>query len=216
MSFNAQEEDRFTVSVILWGGVKEGEDVPGHMGIGVHRSTSQPTVCHLHHARCPDQVRFIYESRPEQAFDADPAPRGRCDLRSDLSPEEASKANKAVTRFGADMNQLPFFGQGNCHNWTAGAVSALEEAGLAMPGDGEKWTAVIGKGPLAMETRWKEAGRQWVPCEKFSRAQPDVVDARWGQDAEVDAAKNPSGDGPEFKDRVARLQELLVTRNVGA
>jgi hypothetical protein len=54
MSLNTQEEDRFTISVILWAGVKEGEDVPGHMGIGVHRSISQPTVCHLHHARCPD------------------------------------------------------------------------------------------------------------------------------------------------------------------
>jgi hypothetical protein len=97
-----------------------------------------------------------------------------------------------------------------------GAVGALEEAGLAMSGDGEKWTAVIGKGPLAMETRWKDAGRRWVPCEKFSQARPDVVDAKWGQDGADNAAKNPVSDGPEFKDRVARLQELLATRDAGA
>jgi hypothetical protein len=70
--------------------------------------------------------------------------------------------------FGANETQLPYFGEGNCYNWTAGAVGALEKAGLALPGDGEWWAVMVGKGPLAMQTSWVEdMGRQGVPCEKI-------------------------------------------------
>ncbi|KAI0388336.1 hypothetical protein F5Y17DRAFT_463809 [Xylariaceae sp. FL0594] len=185
------------------------------MGIGVHATTSQPATCHLHHSRCPDQVRFIYESRPEQIYDADAPPRGRCDLRSDLSPEEARRANDVLARFGADTNQLPFYGEGNCHNWAAGAVGALEEAGLALPGDGERWMAVIGKGPVAMEAKWKEAGRVFVPCERFSRPPPEVVDAKWGQERKEEREQGDSSLEssaqltPRFKEK---LVDLLVSR----
>ncbi|KAI2602026.1 hypothetical protein GGR54DRAFT_555427 [Hypoxylon sp. NC1633] len=199
--------DQYTVSVVLWGGEKPGEDPSGHIAIAIHRSTSQPKTCHLHHARCPDQVRFMYESRPEQIFDADPAPRGRCNIRSDLSAEEARVANAVLAGFGADETQLPYFGQGNCHNWTAGAVGALEKAGLAQPGDGERWTAMIGKGPIGMETSWiRDAGREWVPCEKFNQARPDVVDAKWGDDG---VATRGAGSVSDFKDRVGNLHKLL-------
>ncbi|KAI1339669.1 hypothetical protein F5Y15DRAFT_415587 [Xylariaceae sp. FL0016] len=128
----------YTVSVILWGGDKLGEDPTGHVALAVHDSVSQPITCHLHHARCPDQVRFIYETRPEQPFDADPAPHGRCNIRADLSAKEAQMANDVMTSFGADQSNLPYFGDGNWHNWTAGAIGAPEKAGLASPGDGER------------------------------------------------------------------------------
>jgi hypothetical protein len=115
-----------------------------------------------------------------------------------------------LTRFGADEAQLPYFGEGNCHNWAADAVAALEEAGLTAPGDGEKWAAMIGKGPLAMETSWtRNAGRQWVPCEKFNRARPDVIDARWGDSGDDLIAPRSYCNTPDFKDRMRRLQDLL-------
>ncbi|KAI1652394.1 hypothetical protein F4813DRAFT_401280 [Daldinia decipiens] len=189
-----EEVDRYTVSVVLWGGEKAAEDSSGHIAIAVHSSVPQPITCHLHHARCPDQVRFIYESRPEQKFDADPAPRGRCNIRIDLSAEEA---------------RLPFYGECNCHNWAAGAIGALEKAGLAESGDGERWTALIGKGPLAMQMSCiNDAGRQWVSCEKFNQPRPDFIDAKWGDNSgEVIAA------GRVSRDRMEHLQKLLQARN---
>ncbi|KAI1328415.1 hypothetical protein F5Y16DRAFT_154491 [Xylariaceae sp. FL0255] len=203
------QQPKHTISVILWGGDKPGEDPPAHIALAVHESVSQPKICHLHHARCPDQVQFIYESRPEQLFDADPAPRGRCNLRANLSTEEAQSANKILERFGADGTELHYFGEGNCHNWAAGAVGVLEKAGLAMQGDGLVWTAMIGLGPSAMEAWWKDiAMREWVACGAFNRKRPDVVDAKW--DEEVVVGKVGSdGVVSNFKDRVGRLQQLL-------
>ncbi|KAI2616942.1 hypothetical protein GGS26DRAFT_596706 [Hypomontagnella submonticulosa] len=212
MGNESREEapDEYTVSIILWGGEKPGEDPTGHVAVAVHRSTAQPTTCHLHHARCPDQVRFIYESRPEQDFNADPAPRGRCNLRSDLSAEDVHAANTVLARFGADESQLPYFGEGNCHNWAAGAVAALEEAGLAAPRDGARWAAMIGKGPLAIETSWsKDAGRHWVPCEKFNQVRPGAVDAKWGVEINATGELKNTHD---FRDRVKQLQNLLHHR----
>ncbi|KAH9897150.1 hypothetical protein F4778DRAFT_246071 [Xylariomycetidae sp. FL2044] len=203
--------ERFTVSVILWGGEKAGQDPVGHVALAVHRTTSQPAVCHLHHARCPDQVRFIYESRPAQPFDADPAPRGRCNLRTDLSAPEAERANAVLSGFGADATQLPYYGEGNCHNWAAGATGALERAGLAVPGDGERWAGLIGKGPLAMETSWRgDAGREWVACEKFRQAGPEVVDARWSDgDGRTSGTTETGAAAQKFRDRVGNLEKLL-------
>ncbi|KAI0844327.1 hypothetical protein F5Y00DRAFT_201305 [Daldinia vernicosa] len=208
-AIRGEQVDRYTVSVVLWGGEKAAEDSSGHVAIAVHSSVSQPITCHLHHARCPDQVRFIYESRPEQKFDADPAPRGRCDIRADLSAEEASVANSVLAHFGTDETQLPFYGEGNCHNWAAGAIGALEKAGLAQSGDGERWAGLIGKGPLAMQTSWiKDAGRQWVSCEKFNQPRPDVIDAKWG-----DNSGGVIAAGRVSRDRVEHLQKLLQERN---
>lgn len=203
--------NQYTVSVILWGGEKADNDPSGHVAVAIHQTTSQPTTCSLHHARCPDQVRFIYESRPEQIFDADPAPRGRCNIRTDLNEEDVRLANAVLARFGADEAQLPYFGAGNCHNWTAGAVGALEKAGLAVPGDGELWAHMIGKGPRAMERSWcSESGREWVPCDRFSQARPDVVDARWDDDGRGVNRADILGTGmSEFKDRVGHIQKLL-------
>ncbi|CAJ2512607.1 Uu.00g007260.m01.CDS01 [Anthostomella pinea] len=152
------------------------------------------------------------ESRPEQCFDADPAPRGRCNLRTDLTLEDAHVANAVLARFGADETQLPYFGDGNCHNWAAGAVASLETAGLAAPGDGERWAAMIGKGPLAMERGWTEdAGRQWVPCEKFlKQVRPGVVDAKWGDaDGKGDSALVGGAESRGFKNRARGLEKLL-------
>ncbi|KAI1263667.1 hypothetical protein F5Y18DRAFT_124117 [Xylariaceae sp. FL1019] len=201
--------EQYTVSVIIWGGDKPGEDPAGHVAIAVHHSTSQPTACHMHHARCPDQIRFIYESRPHQFFDADPAPRGRCNLRTDLSPAEAMKANDVLSHFGTDITHLPFFGDGNCHNWNAAAVTALEEAGLILKGDGDRWNAMIGMGPLAIKTKWVEAeGREWVSCRKFDSNRPATVDAKWGDEPE----SKTNGGMVDIKDRVRNLQQLLHSR----
>jgi hypothetical protein len=180
-----------TVSIILWGGSGAGDvetasqaDPPGHVAVAIHPTVSQPVTCSLHHARCPDQVRFIYEWRPMQPFEADPAPRGRCDLRNDLSDADVERANEVLTHFGADKIHLPFYGEGNCHNWTAAAVGALEKVGLARPGDGQLWTEMIGRGPTAMEKTWRAAGKDFVCCEKFGKAAPEVVHARWADEIE--------------------------------
>ncbi|KAI8623228.1 hypothetical protein F5Y19DRAFT_481908 [Xylariaceae sp. FL1651] len=173
-----------------WGGDKRGEDPPAHIALAVHENIPQPKLCHLHYARCPDQVKFIYKSQPSQLFNTDAAPRGRCNLRADLSAEQAQFANEILASFGANEMQLPYFGEGNCHNWAAGAFGALEKAGLAMPGDGEYWRAMIGMGPAAMETRWKEVRRrEWV--------------------AVVSETGESDGALPNFRDRVGRLQQLL-------
>ena len=207
--------DQYTVSVILWGGDQGTSDSNNHVALAVHRSAPQPVTWDLHHARCPDQVHFIYESRAGQRLeDADSPPRGRCDLRADLSAEGARAANAALARFGADDRQLPYFGEGNCHNWAAGAVAALEGVGLAAPGDGAHWAAMIGKGPVAMQRAWAEdAGRRWVPCERFSnQVKPDTVDARWGHAGsgeEQGVAIEGGSNSREFRNRVEDLKKLL-------
>ncbi|KAH7309905.1 hypothetical protein B0I35DRAFT_482630 [Stachybotrys elegans] len=180
-------QDKHAISVVLWGGNNPQDplaDPAGHMALAVHADISQPVTCHLHHARCPDQVRFIYESRPSQRFAADPAPRGRCELRGGLSADDARAANEVLARFGADEAWLPFYGEGNCHNWTAAAVRALESAGLAESGDGAAWEALIGRGPRAMQRSW--------------------VEERGGG-----ILSSGTGNATSIKDRVNVLQKLL-------
>ncbi|ETS85119.1 hypothetical protein PFICI_03144 [Pestalotiopsis fici W106-1] len=207
--------DNHAISVVLWGGDNPNEplaDPVGHMALAVHADVSQPAICHLHHVRCPNQVRFIYESRPQQPFASDPAPRGRCELRGGLSAGDARTANDVLARFGADETQLPFYGEGNCHNWTAGAIGALEEAGLAEPGDAAVWAALIGKGPRAMQHSWVDGSRRrWIDCDEFSQAWSGPVDARWGEGGEAQAAALAAANASasNLKDRVARLQKLL-------
>jgi hypothetical protein len=100
------ETGPYTISNVLCGGEKAGED-PGHVAVAVYHSIDQLETCHLHHARCPYQVRSISESRPEQCFDANPAPHGQCNMGTDLSFEDAYVANDVLACFGADKTQLP-------------------------------------------------------------------------------------------------------------
>jgi hypothetical protein len=210
--------DKYAISVVLWGGDNPrapSADPAGHMALAVHADVPQPAVCHLHHARCPDQVRFIYESRPAQPFAADPAPRGRCDLHGGLSETEAQNASDVLARFGADQAHLPFYGRGNCHDWTAAAVGALEEAGFAEPGDAQAWAKLVGKGPRAMQRIWvEEKRRRWVDCDQFGDAPTGAPDARWGEgDDERRAPEGETRDTGSFKDRVANLQKLMRGEN---
>jgi hypothetical protein len=158
------DTSKYTVSVVLWGGnnsIDSTADPAGHMGLAIHDTVAQPATCHLHHACCPDQVHFISESRPSQPFAADPALRGRCDLRSDLSEDEARSADAVLARFGTGRpDPLPLYGEGNCHNWTATAVAALEYEGLVHPDDGEWWTEYVGLGPRGMQKSWVEDARR--------------------------------------------------------
>ncbi|KAI1877604.1 hypothetical protein JX265_003612 [Neoarthrinium moseri] len=214
-AMSAPAEDKHAISVVLWGGDNPNNplaDPAGHVALAVHADVSQPVICHLHHARCPNQVRFIYETRPSQTFAADPAPRGRCELRGGLSAGDARAANDVLARFGADETQLPFYGEGNCHNWTVAAIGALEDAGLAQRGDAAVWAALIGKGPRAMQRSWVDGNRRrWVDCDEFGQARSGPVDARWSEGSEEKAVASAvtNADTGNLKDRVAKLQKLL-------
>ncbi|KAI0023451.1 hypothetical protein F4780DRAFT_82023 [Xylariomycetidae sp. FL0641] len=204
----ATPKPQHAVSVILWGGDKPDEDPPAHIGIGVHAAVPQPETCYLHRVRNPGEFLISYCPRPAHAyvsFDTQPAPRGRCELVSHLADPDA--ANALLEAYGEDQRNLPRLGQGDSHDWTAGAVAALEKAGLARPGDGALWKGLVGKGPRAMERAWREAGGVWVPCEAFGKNRPEVVDARWGDDDEL---KGMEGGMDAFRGRVSRIEELLA------
>lgn len=208
-------DDTFTLSVLLCGRTllkHEDDDLPCHVGVAIHSNVAEPKTCKLHHARCPNQVRFIYEYRPEQPYCTDPVLRGRCELRSSLSEAEASRANELLARYGAEQSHLPFYGEGNCQNWLAGAVTMLEQEGLAQTEDGQYWTNAIGKGREAMENGWKERGRCWVDNPKSLEAAPEDVDARW-RDKEVRIV-GKLGENKELGSHAEALQTLLKARSV--
>ncbi|KAB8339308.1 hypothetical protein FH972_022241 [Carpinus fangiana] len=202
----------YTVSVLLYGRtlLEQDDDLPCHVGIAIHEDVNEPNTCRLHHARCPNQIRFIYEFRPEQPYCTDPILRGRCELRSGLSRAEADRADSLLAKYGNEQEHLPFYGAGNCQNWLAGAVAMLEEAGLAGQQDGQYWTESIGKGRETMEDGWKKRGRCWVDNPKSLQAAPENVDARWRDKEERNVGKLDNG--VDFGKRVEALEGLFNKR----
>lgn len=186
---------QYTISIVLWGGPlnpdatadendktkdPDFETPARHVGISLHQSIPYPETCHLHHARCPSQIHFIYDPHRDQPFfKQDPVLRGRCDLRSDLSPTELWKAEQVLAAFGADESHLPFYGEGNCHNWLAGAVGALEKAGLLQSGVAMFWDSMINKGPVVMSKSWEARGGVYVRNPTFGQGADLEADAKW-------------------------------------
>lgn len=50
--------------------------------------------------------------------------------------EDGSQITNLLTAFGNDESTTPELGVSNCQDWVAGAISILEDAGVAKPGEG--------------------------------------------------------------------------------
>ena len=156
-------------------------DDPSHVALMQYAVSASTGT--MHHARCPSGEQFIYERRSEQDLLTDPVMQGRAVLVDDLNDEQAVGAEKCLALFGADRANLPYMGEGNCQNWLAGAIWALEGAGLVRKGDGLLWDRMIGDSAETVRRKWAEAGRTWIPnaAPKWT----GKVDAKYHRHEEV-------------------------------
>ncbi|KAL2867755.1 uncharacterized protein BJX67DRAFT_352202 [Aspergillus lucknowensis] len=175
-------------------------DGPSHMGLALHEKDS--STCIMHHIRNPVDEVFIYDPRPQPLHD--PVLRGRCELLTSISPEEVSRVSELLSDFGNDGSNIPEFGVGNCQDWVANAVGALESKGILEEGEGVFWTGMINKSAEGMKRACIEAGRRWIdgPDSEFN----GVPDARFKDRDGEERVVGKLAQNPDFK---ARMQALL-------
>lgn len=177
-------------------------DGPSHMAIALYKRNSP--LCEIHHIRNPDDQTFIYDPRT-QPLD-DPVLRGRCEIAS-FTSETRDSVTRCLSAFGADKSNIPELGTGNCQDWVAGAISAIEADVKGCFGDGEGegwfWNGMIDLSADEMKERCISSGRVWVngPERNFEGA----PDAKFSDMRDSTRDVGRLAQNPAFKERMQAL-----------
>lgn len=134
---------------------------------------------------------------------------GLCEICT-LSDQQKDLIVKTLTSFGEDEKNIPERGVGNCQDWLAGAIAALEEHGLVGSGEGRFWKAQINCSANQMAAHCRETGRDWHEEEK-KVIDPADIDARFN-----DAEKRQIGklsENSKFQGALGSLGASLASRS---
>lgn len=168
------------------------------------RSAQTNVKCHV---RIPDEEHFIYYPRSQPL--RDPALWGRCQIRT-VSEQQKDLTVQTLTAFGEDERNIPEKGVGNCHDWLAGAVAALEEDGLVGYGKGRFWRAQINCSANQMTTHCKDSDRD-LQGEEKKVIDPADINARFN-DAETRRIGKLS-ENSKFQDALGSLRASITSRS---
>ncbi|KAE8372112.1 hypothetical protein BDV26DRAFT_274760 [Aspergillus bertholletiae] len=145
-------------------------DGPSHVGIAIFELGS--SVCEMHHIRNPNDTDFIYDPRSQPM--EDPVLRGRCELET-FSTHEKNLITHALSAFGNDISNIPEYGERNCQDWVANAITMLERAGFVGHGEGEFWHCMINQSADAIRDSCIASGQKWIKGpESTFEGEPDA------------------------------------------
>lgn len=156
-SSQGSEKD-YALAVNLYGrGDPTKRDPPAHWGAMLSRRGEKHGD--LYHVRKNEE--FFFEDpvlrRPVESNTS----YGRSEITY-LSRRRKDSAARVLDAYGKKESNLPGVNE-NCHNWTVGALGALEENSLAPEGTRDYWKGNIGKPSPHIGDRLERDGRSWIP-----------------------------------------------------